>query len=105
MNQTKSIINGCPETIDFQNVTTAKELTVSSTILFTILAINPNRLLPLISFDKSQSDFISISKGVVMIIAKASPIVFGSDLIIYYGTLNGVNPPNLNNPTFPIIKI
>ena len=81
-------------------------MTVSSTILFTILAINPNRLLPLISFDKSQSDFISISKGVVMIIAKASPIVFGSDLIgiIYYGTLNGVNPPNLNNPTFPIIK-
>lgn len=106
LNQTKSIINGCPKTIDFQNVTTAKELTVSSTILFTILAINPNRLLPLISFDKSQSDFISISKGVVMIIAKASPIVFGSDLIgiIYYGTLNGVNPPNLNNPTFPIIK-
>ena len=24
LNQTKSIINGCPETIDFQNVTTAK---------------------------------------------------------------------------------
>ena len=76
MNQTKSIINGCPETIDFQNVTTAKELTVSSTILFTILAII------LIDYTINHH-FISISKGVVMIIAKASPIVFGSDLELF----------------------
>lgn len=114
LNQTKSIINNNNKEdddddanfIDFQNVITAKELTVSSTILFTMLAINPNKLLPLISFDQSQSDFLSISKGIVLIITKSSPIIFGSDLIgiIYYGTLNGINPPNLNNPISPIIK-
>ncbi|CAK9440108.1 uncharacterized protein LODBEIA_P42080 [Lodderomyces beijingensis] len=63
----------------FENPVVAKELVVSSILMFTFLGTQPHGLIKLISFDESESDFISIAAGCRDTIANYSNAVLQSD--------------------------
>ena len=48
---------------NFQDPKVAKELTVSSVLVFSYLALDPDRLIPLIDFTRESTDLVQVAKG------------------------------------------
>ncbi|EMG49095.1 LYS14 Lysine biosynthesis regulatory protein LYS14 [Candida maltosa Xu316] len=91
--------------LNFSDPRIAKQLVVANALLYTILIMNPMNLLPLISFDRSASDLISVSKGILTTIANCAPVVLMSDLasVMVFEGQSKMSPPSVKTSPYPII--
>ncbi|CAI5760671.1 unnamed protein product [Candida verbasci] len=93
---------------DLKDPPVAKELTVSSVLLFAFLAVHPHKMVPLINFNKDNetADLLSIAKGVRYTIVECGPTILNSELsgLLFYRGIDKMDPPSLNKCQFPIIR-
>lgn len=86
----------------------AKELFTSSILIFAYLGIHPHKLLPLISFSRTETDLISITKGMRTVFVECVPIIARTELhqlLLWGDNQEIISPPhNFKSSPYPIIK-
>lgn len=90
---------------NFQDPKVAKELTVSSVLVFSYLALDPDRLIPLIDFTRESTDLVQVAKGIRHTIMRCTPIVQNSDIggILFFKALGKIDQPDLKLCEYPVI--
>ncbi|EGW30822.1 uncharacterized protein SPAPADRAFT_62685 [Spathaspora passalidarum NRRL Y-27907] len=88
-----------------ENEDKAKEMLISSFLMFAFLGVHPYGLLPLISLDKSKPDLISIARGIQTVIKQTLPVILNSELrgLMIFKDLIADSTPILEETTYPII--
>lgn len=109
ISKTKHIIGSTEDNSDstsFDNPKTAKELLVSSILVFSYLGVHPHRLLPLIDFTREQTDLIQISKGVRYTIMSCAPTILKSDMsaLLFFRGIEKMQTPTFEQCQYPIIQ-
>ncbi|RLV92006.1 hypothetical protein JA1_003391 [Spathaspora sp. JA1] len=86
-----------------ENQEKIKEMVISSILIFAFLGVHPYKLLPVISFDKSQPDLVSISRGIHEVIRVSVPVLLKSNLkeLFIFKDLQVV--PTMDSTSYPII--
>ncbi|KAK6199304.1 uncharacterized protein RJT21DRAFT_115097 [Scheffersomyces amazonensis] len=99
----EDIFNG-PYLVDKQ---TAKELVISSILIFSYLGVHPHNLIPLVNFDTGdqqvESDFLSISKGIGHTTYSCIPTIRQTEFKPLFSYNNDLS--NKKIPDYPIITI
>ncbi|RLV93253.1 hypothetical protein JA1_002577 [Spathaspora sp. JA1] len=86
-----------------ENEEKMKEMVISSFLMFAFLGVHPYKLLPVISFDKSQTDLVSISRGIREIIKVSTPIILKSNLRELFIIKDLPALPSMDSTSYPII--
>ncbi|KAK6462080.1 hypothetical protein DFJ63DRAFT_141271 [Scheffersomyces coipomensis] len=83
----------------------AKELLVSSILIFAFLGIHPHKLLPLISFRDDESDFLSVCKGIRETIISCSPVIRQTSFqgLLSYQKTQTRQSPFSKDSTYPVV--
>lgn len=107
-------INEVKTSHSFTDTLTAKELTVSSILIFSFLGVQPHGLIKLISFsqdngteeDVAETDMISIARGSRDIVLNCASTILESDLsgLLFFRVSDELNSPPLKECDYPIIK-
>ncbi|KAK6462068.1 hypothetical protein DFJ63DRAFT_318904 [Scheffersomyces coipomensis] len=82
---------------------TAKELMISSILIFSFLGVHPHKIVPLVSFDREESDYLSISKGIHSTIASCAPAIINTEFRGLFNFENNQKSPKIKESTYPII--
>ena len=92
---------------DFQNPKVAKELTTSSILIFTYLALDPDRLLELIDFTRKSTDLVQVAKGIRHTIVNCAPLIHNSEIggILFFRAIGQLDQPTLKLCEYPMIVI
>lgn len=105
INHTNTIVSGnvMSNSITKKN---ASELAVSSVLIFSFLCLQPGSITPLVCFDRSESDIISISKGIRTTLTKCAPLLQRSEFAgLFFLSEEAVGTPALHKSTFPVIRV
>ena len=87
----------------FDDPKSAKELLVSSILVFSYLGVHPHRLLPLIDFTQERGDLIQISKGIRYTIMSCAPTILKSDMspLLFFHGIEKCKHQHLRNANIP----
>lgn len=90
----------------FDDPKSAKELLVSSILVFSYLGVHPHRLLPLIDFTQERGDLIQISKGIRYTIMSCAPTILKSDMspLLFFHGIEKMQTPTFEKCQYPIIQ-
>ncbi|CCG24527.1 Zcf18 transcription factor [Candida orthopsilosis Co 90-125] len=101
-------INEVQTSNSFTDPTIAKELTVSSILIFSFLGVQPHGLIKLISFnqDEEETDMIAISRGSRDIVLNCASTILESELsgLLFFRVNQDLYSPPLKECEYPIIK-
>ncbi|KAK6199303.1 uncharacterized protein RJT21DRAFT_3112 [Scheffersomyces amazonensis] len=81
----------------------SKELLISSILIFSFLGVHPHKLIPLVSFNDQESDFLSICKGIRLTIISVSPTIRESEFNGLFHFENKSKAPPLKESMYPVI--
>ena len=83
----------------------AAELVVSSVLMYSYLCMNPNRVTPLLSLDKSEADILSITRGIKATMTQCSYVLKDTRLGGFFSLLDELRAPvSLRTTTIPIMS-
>ncbi|KAK6890583.1 hypothetical protein K4I79_000395 [Candida tropicalis] len=87
------------------NFDVAKQLTISSILIFCYMGITPHKLVPIIDFSKESPDMIQVAKGMREAVEAWFPEVFQSEVgpILRHQPMMNSQTPTLKTCTYPII--
>ncbi|EGW30823.1 uncharacterized protein SPAPADRAFT_52021 [Spathaspora passalidarum NRRL Y-27907] len=83
----------------------AKEVLISSILMLAFLGVHPYKLLPLISFDRSKPDLLTISRGIRTILTQTLPVILNTDLrelMVFKDAIANL-APSIQEATYPLI--
>ncbi|KAG5419802.1 hypothetical protein I9W82_001682 [Candida metapsilosis] len=106
-------INQVSASNSYSDPSTAKELTVSSILIFSFLGVQPHGLIKLISFnkeglppDEQETDMISVSRASRDVLLNCASTVFETELsgLLFFRVNQDLYSPPLKECQYPIIK-